>query len=302
MATTHKIIRNLYRDSVSMMQLSALLRELPGVEQASAIMATEGNLDLLREAGLLASRPEAGPNDLLIVLRGKSAAALDAALAAADAALNKAPAAAGGGVRAMPVTSLQMALAQTPGANLALVSTPGEYAAAEAFKALHLGLHVMLFSDNVSLAEEIALKRYAAGRELMVMGPDCGTAIVDGVPLGFANVARGAGCRPGFRGLPPANATSAACTAAEGSATRPPRCSARRSAACSRTRRSIPMRTGTPACIDVRRVVDTGILPVINTGIAHRDPGVGQIGAGVTHAPLACFTQAITALAAKIGA
>ena len=57
---------------------------------------------------------------------------------------------------------------------------------------------------------------------------------------------------------------------------------------------------GTPACIDIRRVVDTGILPVINTGIAHREPGVGQIGAGVTHAPLACFTEAITALGAVV--
>jgi hypothetical protein len=55
---------------------------------------------------------------------------------------------------------------------------------------------------------------------------------------------------------------------------------------------------GTPACIDARRVVDTGILPVINTGIAHKEPGVGQIGAGVTRAPLACFTQAVSALAA----
>lgn len=191
MATAHRVIRNLYRDSVSMMQLSAALRELPGVEQASAIMATAGNLDLLRAAGLLAERPEAGPNDLLIALEGESAAALDAAFAAADAELRKTPpAAAGGGPRAMPPASLQMALAQSPGANLALISTPGEYAAAEAAKALRLGLNVMLFSDNVPLADEIALKRYARERGLMVMGPDCGTAIVDGIPLGFANVVR----------------------------------------------------------------------------------------------------------------
>jgi hypothetical protein len=54
---------------------------------------------------------------------------------------------------------------------------------------------------------------------------------------------------------------------------------------------------GTPAGIDARNVVDTGILPVINTGIAHREAGVGQIGAGVTRAPLECFTQAIRSLA-----
>ncbi|MGE5791571.1 MAG: acyl-CoA synthetase FdrA, partial [Bacteroidota bacterium] len=92
--------------------------------------------------------------------------------------------------------STAMAAGAAAGANLALVSVPGEYAAAEAEKALALGLNVMLFSDNVALADEIALKRAAANRELLLMGPDCGTAIIDGVPLAFANkVRRGAiGC------------------------------------------------------------------------------------------------------------
>jgi len=76
------------------------------------------------------------------------------------------------------------------GANLALISTPGEYAAAEAFKALNLGLNVMLFSDNVELKDEIALKRFAQDHDLIVMGPDCGTAIINGIPLAFANVVR----------------------------------------------------------------------------------------------------------------
>jgi Protein of unknown function (DUF1116) len=57
---------------------------------------------------------------------------------------------------------------------------------------------------------------------------------------------------------------------------------------------------GTPAGIDARKVVDSGILPVINTGIAHREPGIGQIGAGITHAPLDCFTQAVVALASTL--
>ena len=83
-----------------------------------------------------------------------------------------------------------MALQEAASANLALISTPGDYAAAEAMKALRLGLNVMLFSDNVSLDDEIALKRYARSHELLVMGPDCGTAIIGGVPLGFANVVR----------------------------------------------------------------------------------------------------------------
>ena len=95
-----------------------------------------------------------------------------------------------GGPRRTPPRSLEMALQEAATANLALISTPGDYAAAEAMKALRLGLNVMLFSDNVALDDEIALKRYARSHELLVMGPDCGTAIIGGVPLGFANVVR----------------------------------------------------------------------------------------------------------------
>src|SRR6185295_12870123 len=126
----HKIVANLYRDSVSLMQLSAALAKRPGVEQASAVMATPANLDLLREAGLMDAQVGASPNDLLIAVSGKAKAPLEAALAAAVTALDKAPAAAsGGGPAAQPMRSLQMALAQAPQANLALVSVPGEYAA-----------------------------------------------------------------------------------------------------------------------------------------------------------------------------
>ena len=187
----HKIVANLYRDSVSLMQLSAALGRMPGVEQASAVMATPANLDLLREAGLMQAMPAASPNDLLVAVRGKSGAALQAAIAAAVEALDKvAERAAGAGPAGEPPRSLQMALAQAPQANLALISVPGEYAAAEAMKALRLGLNVMLFSDNVSPADEVALKKYARKHGLLVMGPDCGTAIIDGIPLGFANAVR----------------------------------------------------------------------------------------------------------------
>ena len=187
----HRVLPNLYRDSVSLMQLSATLGRLPGVEQVSAVMATPANLELLRAAGLMDGAVAASPNDLLVALRGKSSAALEAAMAAALDALEKPPAqAASGGPAREPPRSLQMGLAQVPEANLALVSVPGEYAAAEAMKALRLGLNVMLFSDNVSLAEEVSLKKYARERELLVMGPDCGTAIIDGIPLGFANAVR----------------------------------------------------------------------------------------------------------------
>ncbi len=90
----------------------------------------------------------------------------------------------------MTPRSIEMGLGNMVGANLVLISTPGEYAAAEAFKALRLGLNVMLFSDNVELNDEIALKRFAQDHDLIVMGPDCGTAIINGIPLAFANVVR----------------------------------------------------------------------------------------------------------------
>jgi succinyl-CoA synthetase alpha subunit len=186
-----RLLPNLYRDSVSLMQLSASLGKLPGVEQASAVMATPGNLEFLRQAGLVDGDIAPRPNDLLVAVRGKSNAHLEAALAKALASLTGEPSQnAGNAVAEAPLRSLQMALGRTPQANLALISVPGDYAAAEAMKALRLGLHVMLFSDNVALSDEVALKRYAAGRGLLVMGPDCGTAIVDGVPLGFANAVR----------------------------------------------------------------------------------------------------------------
>jgi succinyl-CoA synthetase alpha subunit len=154
-------------------------------------MATAGNLALLREAGLAPGDVDAGANDLLVALEGEDEAALAAALAAAEAELSRAPAAPdGGGLRRVPPRSIEMALGELPTANLALISTPGEYAAAEAMKALRLGLDVMLFSDNVALADEIELKTYAREHDLLVMGPDCGTAILSGIPLGFANAVR----------------------------------------------------------------------------------------------------------------
>ncbi|MBM3538688.1 MAG: acyl-CoA synthetase FdrA [Alphaproteobacteria bacterium] len=192
MAVSTRIVHNLYRDSVSLMQLSDTLAKRAGIAEISAVMATPANLDLLREAKLLDGTVSAGPNDLLIVARGETAA-VSAALDEAEASLMRAPATGGDGTgpaeKKLP-HSLAAAVAERPSANLVLISTPGEYAAAEARKALNLGLNVMVFSDNVGLASEIALKRLADERGLLVMGPDCGTAIISGVPLGFANVVR----------------------------------------------------------------------------------------------------------------
>ena len=192
MPIAQRLLPNLYRDSITLMQFSKGLSEQPGVRQASAVMATPGNLGLLVEAGLLDEGMASHPNDLLIVLEGDDAGTLEAALDGAVAALNKRPDDAGGdGPRRLPPRSLGMALAgDAADANLVLIATPGDYAAAEAFKALRHGCHVMIFSDNVSVADEIVLKQAARERGLLVMGPDCGTAIVNGLPLGFANVVR----------------------------------------------------------------------------------------------------------------
>ncbi|HSK87477.1 MAG TPA: hypothetical protein VK880_03930, partial [Anaerolineales bacterium] len=191
MTIAQRMIKNLYRDSVSLMQFSEKLRALDGIRQASAVMATENNISLLVEAGLLSQTVPSNPNDLLIVVEGKDEPTTGAALDAAEAMLKTKSADAGEtGVRRLPPRSTEMALEIMPSANFVLISTPGEYAGAEARKALQLGLHVMMFSDNVSVEEEIPLKQYAREHNLLVMGPDCGTAIINGIPLGFANVVR----------------------------------------------------------------------------------------------------------------
>ena len=187
-----KVLPNFYRDSVSLMQLSSALGKQPGVEQVSVIMASPANLGLLREAGLLKEDLTASPNDLLVAVQARTTTALTAAMARAEQLLREEPRAPSGqgAPAALKPRSIEMALSQEPLTNLALISTPGDYAAAEAMKALRLGLNVMLFSDNVSVADEVALKTLAQDRGLLVMGPDCGTAIINGVPLAFANVVR----------------------------------------------------------------------------------------------------------------
>ena len=190
MTTGTRIIANLYRDSVSLMKISATVAALPGVAQASCIMATPANLDLLREAGLLDAEIAAGPNEVLVAVEAEDDAALATALEAAEAELRKEPAARARDAAIEPPRSLEMALDSLVGANLALIATPGPFAAAEASKALRLGLNAMVFSDNVAIEDEIALKGFAEQAGLMVLGPDCGTAVIDGVPLGFANEVR----------------------------------------------------------------------------------------------------------------
>lgn len=180
-----------YRDSIRLMSLSTAARSFPGIRQAVAIMGTERNKATLETSGLLTGEAAgARPDDLVIVISGDDARSVDQALESLETLLtDEAPGGDGRSGEYWPRT-LGSALKLQPNSNLALISVPGPYAAAEAVKALRRGLHVQVFSDNVALDEEIELKRLARGLGLLVMGPDCGTAIISGVPLGFANVVR----------------------------------------------------------------------------------------------------------------
>lgn len=192
MTVTHRLLPGRYADSLVLMQLQRALEALPGIAAAAAVMATAANRDLLAEQGLLpADLGGARPDDLLAVVRAGDPAAGAAALERVEALLAERRVDAPEGEHRP--RSLRAALAALPAAGWVLVSVPGRWAAGVAREALAAGRHVFLYSDNVPLAEEVALKAEAARRGLLVMGPDCGTAIVAGAGLGFANrVRRGA--------------------------------------------------------------------------------------------------------------
>ena len=182
----NRVHRGYYADSVALMRVSREISTRAGVETASLMIGTPANRELLARARLLTQDGRAAnPDDLVIAVRARTRAAVERALEEAVRQLENRPAPPS---QAYARTRrFDTALAALPGANLALISTPGDYAGAEARRALQAGLHVMMFSDNVPLAEEIRLKRLAASKGLLLMGPDCGTCILGGVPLAFAN-------------------------------------------------------------------------------------------------------------------
>jgi FdrA protein len=182
----NRVERGRYLDSVALMRVARRVAALAGVEDAALMIGSPSNKDLLRGAGLLAQEGEAAtPNDLIIAIKAADDRAGAHALEQARMLLSETPTSTSKTLAS--ARGLAGALELLPQANLALISVPGEFAAYEARKALERGLHVLLFSDNVPLEEEAALKRLASERNLLLMGPDCGTALIAGTPLAFAN-------------------------------------------------------------------------------------------------------------------
>ncbi|GAV25696.1 hypothetical protein ciss_16290 [Carboxydothermus islandicus] len=177
---------NLYYDSVTLMRVSQALSEVPGVVNAMVGMGTDLNKDSLKNLGLFDEQVEkASANDLIIGLEVSTEEALNQALTVLEQQLTKKREEKGGSEKVY--TGIEQVVNEDPEANIVLISVAGMYAAREAKKALLNGLHVFLFSDNVSVEEEIMLKDLALEKGLLMMGPDCGTAYINGTALGFAN-------------------------------------------------------------------------------------------------------------------
>lgn len=180
---------NVYYDSVSLMQISKAIEGHPGVRSAMVGMGTDMNKELLQTAGLLSDDAKAAkPSDLIIAFIADEGTSEEEVLALVDSKLNEK--AKDEKSEEAPPQSLGSAMKRYPDINISVISLPGTYAAQEARKALNRGLHVMLFSDNIPVAEEISLKKLAHDRGLLMMGPDCGTAIINGKGLCFANRVR----------------------------------------------------------------------------------------------------------------
>lgn len=179
-----------YFDSVTLMRISTEAQKLHGVTHVAVVMATEMNKANLNEAGFdLGEISDMGPNDLVIAVAAESDEAIDQTVVRVDELVGGIGKDNGGESQAK-VHTLDGALSRLEGANLAIISTPGAFATREVMRALDRGLNVMLFSDNVPIEKEVAMKQVARERGLLVMGPDCGTVILHGKPMGFANVVR----------------------------------------------------------------------------------------------------------------
>lgn len=177
-----------YYDSVTLMRVAKEINKMPGIEDSSVVMGTKENLSILKNAGMLIPEIEnAADTDLIIVVNAQAENFANEAVNNVANILKEMRNKKDKGSSFVP-KSFDSALAVMQDANLSLISIAGKYAASEAQKALDANMHVMIFSDNVSIEEELQLKQYANSKNLLVMGPDCGTAIINGTPLAFANV------------------------------------------------------------------------------------------------------------------
>ncbi|MEK6672907.1 MAG: acyl-CoA synthetase FdrA [Nitrospirota bacterium] len=179
-----------YMDSLRLMRISNKAAALEGVEKVAVVMATVLNKEILKEVGLLVTEGAGASNDdIFVAVAVEDENRIQAVLDFIEEEMKRE----GERIKDMAgyaPKSLESALEMMPQANLSLISVPGQYAKAEAMKALKKGLHVFLFSDNVTIEEELELKKYAEEQGLLVMGPGCGTAIINGVGLAFANVVK----------------------------------------------------------------------------------------------------------------
>lgn len=182
----YRIYPRLYRDSVNLMAVAAELEAEPGVIRMGAVMGTPANLEVLDQSGMLPPDWEVQPDDLCIVVRATGSVAAQSALERADSLLLDVPSATENQSLSYEPRTVREASANTP-AQLVAISVPGEFASSVAENALRSGSHVFCFSDNVSPKDENHLKNLAAAQGLLMMGPDCGTALIDGTPLGFVN-------------------------------------------------------------------------------------------------------------------
>ena len=177
-----------YHDSIVLMLLTNALSGLEGVKRVSVMMATPANKDIFRQGGFETTELlEAAANDMVIVAEAEAEEVFDVLLEKTEEFLAGQSKKTGKEAGEESVKSWEKALTKLPGANLCVISIPGAYAAMEADRALEEGLHVFIFSDNVSVEDEVRLKKKAHGLGLSVMGPDCGTGIIRGVPVAFTN-------------------------------------------------------------------------------------------------------------------
>lgn len=189
MAIRTIIKKNTYFDSVSLMALSTRANNIEGIKRVNVSMGTSMNKDVLKNVGLYTvDVEEAGKGDIMIVLESEEGYDLDELVEKVQDAMTR-KTETQENIDIM-YSSVEAATEDNEGINIAVVSVPGEYATRVARKALRQGIHVMIFSDNVSLEDEISLKKEAHEKGLLMMGPDCGTVIINGKGLGFANEVR----------------------------------------------------------------------------------------------------------------